>query len=150
MISRLISSVVVFLIVFFGFLVLNFQLLGLLEVIIDNAESRSNTSEEPGQSSSDLPTAAPVTNSHAEINTNSDGISSRIDVASSSKAEEVSQQPLNSNEDRETDSQSVLTNLPQEELRLLCSLLAREGYESFEFYCLLLLHIFLHVLHMYC
>lgn len=103
------------------------QLLGLLEVIIDNTESRSNTSEEPGQSSSDLPTAAPVTNSHAEINTNSDGISSRIDVASSSKAEEVSQQPLNSNEDRETDSQSVLTNLPQEELRLLCSLLAREG-----------------------
>lgn len=90
-----------------------FQLLNLLDVIIDNAESKqppadrgvSVTEESSGQTSAEDANAS----------------------AKSSKAEDTDK-PSSSGGITEYDSHAILLNLPQAELRLLCSLLAREGY----------------------
>ncbi|KAI7738652.1 LOW QUALITY PROTEIN: hypothetical protein M8C21_021949, partial [Ambrosia artemisiifolia] len=79
------------------------QLLNLLDVIIDNAESKQ----------------APVDRG-VSVTEESSG-----DGAKSSKAETTSK-PSSSGAITEPDSQTILLNLPQAELRLLCSLLARE------------------------
>ncbi|KAL3514293.1 hypothetical protein ACH5RR_027010, partial [Cinchona calisaya] len=94
------------------------QLLNLLDVIIDNAESESNSSDEPGSSGPVQLSDPQISTSDAEMNTSSGATSNEVDnslKASSSGAE------------KEGDSLHVLLNLPQAELRLLCSLLAREG-----------------------
>ncbi|KAK6938058.1 Ubiquitin-associated domain, partial [Dillenia turbinata] len=101
------------------------QLLNLLEVIIDNAESKSNPSNDSGASSAEQPSVPLVSTSDAETNTESGGITSVVDVASNKAGE--SSKPSSSSADGECDAQTVLLNLPQPELRLLCSLLAREG-----------------------
>lgn len=99
------------------------QLLNLLDVIIDNAESKPS-SEDRGESQTEQ-LSGQISTSDAEINTGSGGISFGSD-ARSSKADDVSK-PSASVSNRESDAQSILLDLPQAELRLLCSLLARES-----------------------
>ncbi|XP_059637615.1 E3 ubiquitin-protein ligase UPL2-like [Cornus florida] len=101
------------------------QLLNLLEVIIDNAESKSSLPTESGAPTTEHSSGPQLSTSDAEINTGSSVISSGSDVTSS-KADD-SAKPSSSGANVEFDTQAVLLNLPQAELRLLCSLLAREG-----------------------
>ncbi|KAI9106855.1 hypothetical protein K1719_022383 [Acacia pycnantha] len=100
------------------------QLLNLLEVIIDSAGSKSTSHEKP-----EVPTSEPLSGPQisavdADVHMDSGIISSDVDasvkVAESPKA-------TASGTDKEYESREVLSNLPQEELRLLCSLLAQEG-----------------------
>lgn len=102
-----------------------FQLLNLLDVIIVNAESKSKSSDAPGPSLNEQ-ISVQITTSVAEINTGLAGTTSGSD-ARSSKADDTSKLPV-SDIKRELDSVDVLRDLPKEELRFLCSLLAREGY----------------------
>lgn len=102
-----------------------FQLLNLLDVIIDNAERKPKSSDAPGPLLNEQ-ISVQITTSDAEINTGSAGTSSGSD-ARSSKADDTSKPPI-SDLNRELDSEDVLRNLPKEELRFLCSLLAHEGY----------------------
>lgn len=95
----------------------------MLDVIIDNAESKS--SEKSLASVSEQPSAPQILTSDAEMNTESGGTS--IDVGTQNKVVDSSK-PSTSGADDECHTESVLLNLPQAELRLLCSLLAREGY----------------------
>lgn len=93
------------------------QLLNLLDVVIDNAEKNSSSSHDPSSSVSEQPDHQ-VSTSGAEMNvvsTMASGEGSSSMKASASDA------------DREKNAQNVLNNLPQPELQLLCSLLAREG-----------------------
>ncbi|KAL6983105.1 E3 ubiquitin-protein ligase upl1 [Sarracenia purpurea var. burkii] len=100
-------------------------LLNLLEVIMDNAESKSSLSIEAGVSAAEQTSALLISASYAEINTDSSSvISSRSDI-SSSKADGSSRSAFSA--DAVCDTQTVLDSLPQAELRLLCSLLARDG-----------------------
>ena len=98
-------------------------------MVIDNAETKSNSSDEPGSSVPGQQSDPHTSTSDAEMNTSSGATSAVNDSlkASSSGAK------------REGDSVHVLLNLPQAELRLLCSLLAREGYKKV---VLELLHFF--------
>lgn len=111
---------------FFFFLILFFQLLNLLEVIIDNAESKQSSSVKSGALVSEHPSGPQLLTPDTEMNAESGGTSTV--VGTSTKAVESSS-PSTSSSDSECDAQTVLLNLPQAELRLLCSLLAREGYE---------------------
>ncbi|MBA0692174.1 hypothetical protein Goari_009759, partial [Gossypium aridum] len=99
------------------------QLLNLLDVIIDHAERKPLSSEKSKASSTEQKPALQISMSDADIN------------AENHDALEVSESPLKtvdsstastSDGSNECDAQSVLTNLPRTELRLLCSLLARE------------------------
>ena len=92
-----------------------FQLLNLLDVIIDNAESKqapveqgvSVTEESPGQ----------TLDANNAGGSGSNTKSSKVDSTS---------KPSSSGANTGYDSHAILLNLPQAELRLLCSLLARE------------------------
>ncbi|XP_010277573.1 PREDICTED: E3 ubiquitin-protein ligase UPL2-like isoform X2 [Nelumbo nucifera] len=101
------------------------QLLSLLEVIIDNAESTSSLSSKPALSSSKQQSGPQTAIPDAETNTAAGGSSSTGDVKSSNTVE--CSKPASSGVNNEFGSQAVLVKLPQAELRLLCSLLAREG-----------------------
>ncbi|XP_023545877.1 E3 ubiquitin-protein ligase UPL2-like isoform X2 [Cucurbita pepo subsp. pepo] len=100
------------------------QLLNLLEVIIDNAESKSHSPEQSAPSTAEQPAVPEVSSSDAELNADSGGVSSG--VGTSSKIGAYSKTTA-STSDGEFDSHSILAKLPEAELRLLCSLLAREG-----------------------
>ncbi|KAG6644475.1 E3 ubiquitin-protein ligase UPL2-like isoform X1 [Carya illinoinensis] len=99
------------------------QLLNLLEVIINNAESKS-VSDKSRASASEQPSGPESVTSDVGISRESGQISS--DVAASSKDTDISKLST-TGVCKEFDPQAVLLNLPQAELRLLCSLLAREG-----------------------
>ena len=99
-------------------------MLNLFDVIVDNAESKPNSSDEPGPSATE-PVSEQNTTLDAEINTGSGGTSSGADKLA--KADETLKLSVRSS-DTEFDSENILRNLPQAELRLLCSLLGREGY----------------------
>ncbi|KAH7567631.1 hypothetical protein JRO89_XS07G0108400 [Xanthoceras sorbifolium] len=101
------------------------QLLNLLEVIIDNAES--NLPDKSGAFANEQ-TAAQIPTSDAGINTETHGVSSGHSVSMSNVVD--LSRPMTSGTNDECDAQNVLLNLPQAELRLLCSLLAREGYDG--------------------
>lgn len=101
------------------------QLLNLLDVIIDNAENKSSSSSKLVASSTEQPSGQ-ISVSDTEMNTESSGIPSGAGIASPPKADDSSR-PTTSGAHLECDTHSVLVNLPQSELRLLCSLLAREG-----------------------
>ncbi|PPR94337.1 hypothetical protein GOBAR_AA26326 [Gossypium barbadense] len=99
------------------------QLLNLLDVIIDHAERKPLSSEKSKASSTEQKPALQISMSDADIN------------AENHDALEVSESPLKTVDSstastsdgiNECDAQSVLANLPRTELRLLCSLLARE------------------------
>ncbi|KAF8411336.1 hypothetical protein HHK36_003883 [Tetracentron sinense] len=100
------------------------QLLILLEVVIDDAESNSSLSSKLGVSATEQSSGPQISVLEAEINTDIGG-SSGGDVKSS-KTDECSK-PSTSGANGEFNTQAVLLSLPQKELRLLCSLLAREG-----------------------
>ncbi|KAF3447270.1 hypothetical protein FNV43_RR12450 [Rhamnella rubrinervis] len=100
------------------------QLLHLLEVIIDSAESKSSSSEKSAVSVSEQESGPQLLTSDTEMNTDSGSVSARL--GTSTKVVNSSK-PTTSGADNECDAQTVLLNLPQAELRLLCSLLAREG-----------------------
>lgn len=95
-------------------------------MIIDNAESKSHISDQSAPSTAEQPAAPEVSSSDAEVNAESGGVSSG--VGSSSKIGACSKTTASA-ADSEFDSQSILAKLPEPELRLLCSLLAREGYD---------------------
>ncbi|XP_007018281.2 PREDICTED: E3 ubiquitin-protein ligase UPL1 [Theobroma cacao] len=93
------------------------QLLNLLDVIIDHVERKPRSSEKSRASSTEQIPALQISMSDADI------------TAEKHDAPEVadSSTPSTSGVSNECDAQTVLTNLPRAELRLLCSLLAREG-----------------------
>lgn len=98
------------------------QLLSLLEVIVDNIERKQNSPEKSAVSGtvSSVPEVPTLDTTHTEPVAMSPGVgvaSVKID----------SEKPSTSAEKDENDAQSILPNLPQAELRLLCSLLAKEG-----------------------
>lgn len=95
------------------------QLLNLLEVIIDNAENKTSLTDK-SEAATEKPSAPQNSSSDAEMNTEAGTTTSGVAGSSSAKPA--------SGANSESDAQIVLLNLPQAELRLLCSLLAREGY----------------------
>ncbi|XP_044475509.1 E3 ubiquitin-protein ligase UPL2-like isoform X2 [Mangifera indica] len=96
------------------------QLLNLLGVIIDNAES-SLSDKSRASTTEQQPPLVPT--SVGGMSAEPHGVSSGISVSSSN----VDSKSATSCENDECDVQCVMLNLPQTELRLLCSLLAREG-----------------------
>ncbi|KAE8709850.1 E3 ubiquitin-protein ligase UPL2 [Hibiscus syriacus] len=99
------------------------QLLNLLDVIIDHAERKPLLSEKLKASSTEQTPALQISMSDDINDENPDA-----PLATESPLKPVeSSTPSTSCSSKECDAQSVLTNLPQTELRLLCSLLAREG-----------------------
>ncbi|KAJ8645550.1 hypothetical protein MRB53_007298 [Persea americana] len=100
------------------------QLLRLLEVIIDNAESASKQSNKSDGIPSDKPSGSE--SAIPDANANTDTVGSSDGDAKPSKADDDSG-PSVSGVSSECDTLSVLLSLPQPELRLLCSLLARDG-----------------------
>ncbi|KAK7275857.1 hypothetical protein RIF29_16983 [Crotalaria pallida] len=95
------------------------QLLNLLDVTIDSAASKSSSSDK-----SSPPSGPRISDAEANVNTDSGVLPSVVDT--STNVDDSSKPPSSSN-DVESESLRVLTNLPQAELRLLCSLLAHEG-----------------------
>ncbi|GJW28728.1 E3 ubiquitin protein ligase UPL2-like protein [Tanacetum coccineum] len=93
------------------------QLLNLLDVIIDNAESKQTQVESGVSVTEETPGQVPT------LDANSGGSSSNT---RSPKADDASK-PSSSGVNTECESHTILLNLPQAELRLLCSLLARES-----------------------
>lgn len=101
------------------------QLLNLLDVIIDSAGSKSSSSDKSLVSTSKPSLGPQISAVEADVNTGSGILSS---VANASTTVDDSSKPTPSDNNMEYESQRVLSNLPQAELRLLCSLLAQEGY----------------------
>ncbi|KAE8707904.1 L-ascorbate peroxidase T [Hibiscus syriacus] len=97
------------------------QLLNLLDVIIDHAERKPLSSEKLKASSTEQTPALQISTSDAE---NPDA---PVVAESLLKTVDSSTPSSTSGASNECDAQSALNNLPQAELRVLCSLLAREG-----------------------
>jgi E3 ubiquitin-protein ligase HUWE1 len=93
------------------------QLLNLLEVIIHNADSKSSSGNKSGGLVTEKPT-------QSELDVDMNAKSCDTTVAASSSSNPGTMCLAGSDE---CDAQSVLLSLPKSELRLLCSLLAREG-----------------------
>jgi E3 ubiquitin-protein ligase HUWE1 len=93
------------------------QLLNLLEVVMLNAENQINQARL--EVSSEKPSGPENAVPDGQDNTNVSESS-----GSKSNAEDSSKTPV----DNENNLQAVLQSLPQPELRLLCSLLAHDGY----------------------
>ncbi|XP_058747804.1 E3 ubiquitin-protein ligase UPL2-like [Vicia villosa] len=100
------------------------QLLNLLDVIIDSARSKSTPSDKPLILTSQSPPGPQISAVEAETNTGSDILTSMADASTTAND---SSKPTPVDNNMESESQRVLSNLPQSELRLLCSLLAHEG-----------------------
>lgn len=96
-----------------------FQLLNLLDVIIDSAGSKSSSSDKSQV------LGPHISAMEADVNTDS-VTSSALDA--SPQVNESSKPTPSSN--KECQAQQVLCDLPQAELQLLCSLLALEGYDN--------------------
>lgn len=91
---------------------------------------RRSLPRKPGASVAEPP-GSQVPLSNAEVNAESGSVS--CVVGSSANMDNG----MNSLGKDETDGQNVLLNLPQTELRVLCSLLAKEGY-ALAFICILI------------
>ncbi|XP_045828254.1 E3 ubiquitin-protein ligase UPL1-like isoform X1 [Trifolium pratense] len=100
------------------------QLLNLLDVIIDSAGSKSSPSDKSLISASKPVLGPEISAVEPEANTASGILTSMAD-ASTTVGDSSKPTPVDNN--AESESQRVLNNLPQSELRLLCSLLAHEG-----------------------
>ncbi|CAF2040693.1 unnamed protein product, partial [Brassica napus] len=99
------------------------QLLNLLEVIIDNAERKSESAD-----GSDGPaTEQQSTHQALEVENNSENHDMVSGTAGTVTKPIVSSGSSSNRAESECDVHTVLLNLPQSELCLLCSLLAREG-----------------------
>ncbi|MCI12246.1 E3 ubiquitin-protein ligase UPL1-like [Trifolium medium] len=101
------------------------HLLNLLDVIIDSAGSKSSPSDKSLISASKPVSGPEISAVEPEANTASGILTSMAD-ASTTVGDSSKPTPVDNN--TESESQRVLNNLPQSELRLLCSLLAHEGY----------------------
>lgn len=101
-------------------------MLRLLEVIIDNAEIASKQSNKSDGIPSDQPSGSE--SAIPDANANTDTVGSSDGDAKPLKADDDSG-PSVSGVSSERDTLSVLLSLPQPGLRLLCSLLARDGYD---------------------
>ncbi|KAK9109074.1 hypothetical protein Sjap_017134 [Stephania japonica] len=99
------------------------QLLNLLEVVIDNAESSSSLPPKSEESPVEQPSS--TQGGSLDVNANADVGGSSGDVKMH-KIDGLAQSST-SGSDKESDMQTVLLSLPHAELRLLCSLLARDG-----------------------
>ncbi|KAJ4930463.1 hypothetical protein NE237_014317 [Protea cynaroides] len=99
------------------------QLLTLLDVVIDNAENNSSSSNKSGESPVEQTSGSQMQDGELNVT----GGSSSVGDVKPSKTDECLK-PSSSGTSNECDTQAVLLSLPQQELRLLCSLLAREGY----------------------
>ena len=117
------------LMIVYGPVLFVFQLLNLLDVIIDNAESRQGLVEH-GESL----TEEPAQMSTLDADTNAGAVGSTSASGSDAKPSKVddASKPSSSGANGENESHNILLNLPQAELRLLCSLLACERYGTFE------------------
>lgn len=94
------------------------QLLNLLEVVMHNAENEINQAKL--EASSEKPSAPENAVQDGKDNNNiSESYGSKSNPEDGSKAHAV---------DNKSNLQAVLQSLPQAELRLLCSLLAHDGY----------------------
>ncbi|XP_022773024.1 E3 ubiquitin-protein ligase UPL1-like isoform X2 [Durio zibethinus] len=101
------------------------QLLNLLDVIIDHAERKPPSSEKSRAVSTDQIPASQIVMSDADVSAENHDAPSEVSE-SPLKIADLST-PSTSGASSECDAQIVLTDLPRAELRLLCSLLAREG-----------------------
>ncbi|XVE95159.1 hypothetical protein REPUB_Repub02eG0072400 [Reevesia pubescens] len=101
------------------------QLLNLLDVIVDHAERKPLSSEKSRASTTEQIPASQISMSDADIGAENRDVPS--DAAESPLKAADSSIPSTSGASNECDVQGVLSNLPRAELRLLCSLLAREG-----------------------
>ncbi|KAK9028584.1 hypothetical protein V6N11_025739 [Hibiscus sabdariffa] len=101
------------------------QLLNLLDVILDHAERKPLSSEKLRSSSTEQIPASQISTSDIDINAANHDAPSKV-VESSIRTTDSSK-PSTSCASNECDVPDVLTNLPRAELRLLCSLLARES-----------------------
>ncbi|CAH8320273.1 unnamed protein product [Eruca vesicaria subsp. sativa] len=99
------------------------QLLNLLEVIIDNAERKSESADRSDGSASEQQS----TQQALEVENNSENQDIVPGTADTMTKPIVSSGSSSTRAESECDVHSVLLNLPQSELCLLCSLLAREG-----------------------
>lgn len=99
-----------------------FQLLNLLDVIIDSA---GNKSSEKSLIDTILASGPQISVVEPDVNADSNILSSGDDASTNV---EGSSKPTSSGQNVECDSHGVLSNLRKAELRLLCSLLAQEGY----------------------
>ncbi|EEF35034.1 E3 ubiquitin protein ligase upl2, putative [Ricinus communis] len=100
------------------------QLLNLLEVIIDSAECKQSLLDKSG-AATERPSPHQMSTSDARVNTEVGSVSAGVAISSSTAIDSSKSTTPGAN--NECDTQSVLLNLPQAELRLLCSFLAREG-----------------------
>lgn len=103
-----------------------FQLLNLLEVIIDSAGSKLSPSDKLPSSTSEPSSGPQISAMEEDANTDPVVMSSAVDKS----AKAVASNPESSENLKECETQRVLSDLPQAELRLLCSLLAQEGYDN--------------------
>ncbi|KAL1540220.1 HECT-type E3 ubiquitin transferase [Salvia divinorum] len=94
------------------------QLLNLFDVVIDYGERKSNPSNEAGSSASEQPSDPQVSTPAVEMNVGSSTASGEGNSLIQATSPEA---------DSEQIAENVLNNLPNPELQLLCSLLAREG-----------------------
>ncbi|CAL0315575.1 unnamed protein product [Lupinus luteus] len=101
------------------------QLLNLLDVTIDSAGSKSSSSDKSLISTPNPSSGPQVSAVEANVNIGSGVMPSGVDT--SNKVDDDSSKPTSSGDNVESESQRVLSNLPQAELRLLSSLLAHEG-----------------------
>lgn len=92
-----------------------------MEVIIDNAETKVSLPGRAGASVAET-SGSQVSMPNADVNAVSGGVSSVVGLSANVDND------MNSLEKDETNAQTVLLNLPQRELQVLCSLLAKEGY----------------------
>ena len=101
-----------------------------MEVIIESKSDLSDksgaSSDKSGASSSEQPSGPESSTSDVGMNREPGEIPSGV---STSSKDIDSSKPTTSGAHKEVDTRTVLLNLPQAELRLLCSLLAREGYD---------------------
>ncbi|KAL0793741.1 hypothetical protein Bca101_065118 [Brassica carinata] len=99
------------------------QLLNLLEVVIDNAERKAESADGSDGSASEQQSTPQV----LEVENNSENHDMVSGTAGTVTKPIVSSGSSSTRAESECDVQTVLLNLPQSELCLLCSLLAREG-----------------------
>lgn len=100
------------------------QLLSLLDVIIDNAGSKSSSSK-PALPAAEQQSGSEIPTTDAEMQVTDSG-TNPSEAVTGSKVEQSAVPSVSGASDAD-DARTVLLRLPQADLRLLCSLLATEG-----------------------
>ena len=116
-----------------------FQLLNLVEVIIVNGESDSGLSNKPGAS---LEQQSGSENTTQDAQVTADAVESASEEGVKSVKAKDSERASTSRADNVNSISDILLSIPEGELQLLCSLLAREGYVNKAFLYILFLVTF--------